>query len=105
MAIKLDHPYTGERITHQGVTRFEVVIPHKRNADDTDLIIDKPRIYVRYQVTTWDAVGNVVATASRTEPAANWPTVVKREMQLIYSSIQTDAINNNLIGEGVDELM
>ena len=103
MATELTTPITRAALTHQGITSFKVQAPHKRSVDGTDAVLNKDKIEVRYEVTSWDEDGNVVFRASRTVPFANWTAGFKTDMNSVYSKLTADAKNNGLIGAGTDE--
>lgn len=103
MATTLTSPVDLGSVTHQGITSIQFKIPHKRSVDGTQAIVNRDRVVVAYQVTTWDGNGKVIATASRTVAFANWPNAFKTDARGVYAKLELDAKNNGLIGAGTGE--
>lgn len=103
MATELTSPVTRAPLTHQAVTRFSIEVPHKRSMDGTSAVINRDKVEIRYEVTSWDSDGNVLARASRTVPFSSWPPAFKLAVRDVYDLITTDAKNNGLIAPGTDE--
>lgn len=103
MATTLANPVVRAAMTHQGVTKMEIAIPHRRNATNDAAVIDKSGLVLRYEVTSWDAVGNVVGRKAREVPFSSWAGVFKARARDICDLISQDAKANGLIGAGTDE--
>lgn len=103
MATELTTPVEQDPATHQGVTKFTIVVPHKRSADNTDAVIDKTAIFLQYEVTTWNATGKILGVKSRQVPFSDWPAGFKSDVNAVYQKVIQDAKNNGLIGAGTDE--
>ena len=105
MATDLDTPVPLPNVTQQGVVKVQFSIPHKRNAGNTAMEIDRANVEARYVVETWTQDGDslVTARASRIVPWADWPAGFKAQMRDVYASIVQDAKANGLIGAGTDE--
>jgi hypothetical protein len=103
MSTKLSTPIVQAAIVDQGITRFEVQIPHKRNLAGDAAEIDKQGIRVRYEVTTWDEAGKVAGRESRAAPFGSWPAGLKTDVQAVYARLVANAKTGGLIGPGTDE--
>lgn len=101
MATTLTSPVVQPAVTHQGVTRFEIRVPHKHQ--NGDMGFDPNTIAARYEVTSWDSTGKPVLVQSREVPFASWPQALRNEMGALYSRLVADAKANNIIAPGVDD--
>lgn len=106
MAIKLNYAINQPEVRHQGITGFRVTVPHNYDGSDPgnpEILINKAKVKISYDITTWNKNGEVVGTETRTVPASDWPQVFRQDVRSVYLKLQLDAQNNNLIGEGTDE--
>ena len=103
MATELTTPIDQAAITYQAVTRVEFLIPHTWAGDAA--AIDRDRVQVRYEVTTYDAAGNIVYRSARIVPFADWPQVFIDNTRAVYANVITDAKTNGLVGDGTDEAL
>ena len=105
MAQTLTTPVARDDVTQQGITKLEIRVPHKRNAGDTAMELNKPGIDLRYEVTTWNESGDVIERTSRYVDFASWPAGFKTDIKGAYAKAELDAINNGLIGVGTPEAL
>jgi hypothetical protein len=105
MAQTLTVPVSRADVTQQAVTKMEFKIPHKRNVGDTAMEIDKTVVEIRYEVTTYNANGDILERQARVVYFTNWPAGFKTDMKAAYAKVETDAVNAGLIGAGTAELL
>lgn len=103
MARDLDTP-VAQSITQQAITGIRFEIPHIWTGPTSGMAMNKPAIYVWYEVVTYEEDGSVLDRQQRSVKFANWPAVFKTEAKAVYDRLVQDAESNGLIlGPGTDE--
>ena len=103
MATALTAPVIRPSVTYQGITKVEFKIPHKRDLSGLQANIDKDRVAVHYEVSSWNETGEVITRQFRTVPFPDWPASFATDVKAMYAKLETDAKAEGLIGAGTDE--
>lgn len=103
MARTLTTPVAQPDVTQQAVSEFVVTVPHIADIGG-NMIISRSQVQIRYEVITYDSVGEILRRENRVVMAADWPPAFVTDMKEIYARVEQDAANAGLIlGDGTDE--
>ena len=103
MARTLDTPKV-ETITQQALIRFRFEVPQKRNDGDTAMEIDTSKIYVHFEVDSYDDDGNIVSGAFAVGKVQDWPNPFKTDVAAVYNKLVGFAESLGLIaGSGTND--
>lgn len=104
MARLLTTPEVQPDGTQQAIIRIRLDIPHRRNAADDAMEINKPQVQLWYEVITYDANGLGIDRQESVVALAGWPPNFKADARSLYERVHVHAESVGLIaGVGTDE--
>lgn len=103
MAITLTAEEDTPQIKHYAILRYIVEIPHKLNATQDDIIIDKDNVSCQYTVVSLDTTRKVIDKAVVNVPFSEWPAQAKLDASSLLDLMEKHAQSNGHIAAGTQE--